>query len=1653
MNATTRYWVGGGTAYGNDGSKWSLSSGGTPIWGTIQWQDYDIAVFDVNSGGACTVIINAIGTIGKLQISGGITVTIRPDDVSNRVLDIDTEAGDAFSLAAGSTLIITGLDAEPDINLRLNMNNGTTANINGYLKITESATGYGEFSESSGAIVNFNNGSTYEHNTKESGSDIPESNWNTGSTCLITGIGNSLPGNYDQSFYHLTWDCPSQSNNLDFNGNLETINGNFTLANTNGRTLALSTSAFVNTTIKGNYLQTGGIFAIAKSSADNIMNVEGNFTLSAGSFYMSIYYGAHTTVNLKGNMSLTSGASFYTAIEESAYTNFNFTGSGNQSFTNSGVILYHKTHFAIVSPAILDLGGNVLGHSLYSTGNFTIESGAGLKTSHAGGITSTGTASGCIQLMGTRTYNSGSHYSFYAAGAQSTGTGLPSTISGSVAIGSTSNTTNLSFTKATAINGSLIMMKGSLASSNISYGSTGILEYRGNAGQTMGNNEWPSSIVPNLKINNSYGVAMNGNKTVNTNLNLASGSLSIGASNTLSLNGTITLTSGTISGSTTSNLLLSGSGSTTLPVITGGLNNLNINRSGANITIGGAVTVYGMMTMTAGTCSPGGGSISYGATGTLKYNGTGSTQTTGNGEYPASNGPFNLIIDKPAQTLNLHASRQIDNSIYLDNGILNLGANTLTVAGNFASTVGSIISSSSGQLVFTENILTGQLPASTGISALTINRASGVNTTGNTTVNDNLNLSNGTLSIGSYELTLNGAVTVESGSLTGGASSSIIVGGTGGSTGLPGVELGYLTLNRSNGIGLLGNVTIHKLLTLTNGCLTIGANTLVLNGTISATSNGSLGNSLSTVQVNESTKKEALNFPTAELNNLNVTRLDGTTTTGNVTVHSQLNLNAGQFLIGNYETLTLNGALNESGGNLASTQFSNLTVGGLGDAFKIPLFELYNLTVQRTNGVILGQSLTIYGMLSLILGSVNPGAYTLSYVPNAVLGYSGLSTQTTTDVEWPTASGPDVVFAQNAQSVKLHAGRTIAGSLHLLSGNFEIQSNTLTINGELITSGGILVGGTTSNLEVGSGGMLTPFSLSSLILNNLSLNRSSGLKLTGSLDLHGTMTLTSGDFNIGDQTLILRKPIEGNLQNLKANSTSNLIIDGTSAGLNIGPEENIRISDLNMLTIENTNSEGIMLDGLLDIQNMLTINTGSKFVVQAQGKLSILGDLILIDEESLVLKSDAAATASLILYGEQGPEGSVKIERYLKGYTSSTNGWHLLGSPIGNYLIEGSSFEPGDGDDLFAYSEPENLWLNYDVPGNFTHFENGFGYLVASDGDDTKWFSGVINNQNISFSKLSITDERGWHLLGNPFPSALGWNDGHWPLIGIDHLAKLWKESIHNFIDIDPNDLIPAHNGFFIRANSVLNALTIPIMSRVHGDLNWYKNTDFPSLTLTAQSLENNTATICRIRFHSDATPGFDSRFDSYYLAGFSQPPVFYANTTNAENLSTSTMPAVEETMVDLTFSKGLSGSYSINATGFDSFPVDTKITLRDVQLNLEIDLTAQDSYTFNSTSGDDPDRFQLLFSNYIGIEESGQIPMPMISYSGGKLTITSPSQFEGTTILFELYDLTGRCLIKKQIDPDGEVVINQDIVHGIYIVRLNIKEKAQYISAKIHIF
>lgn len=317
---------------------------------------------------------------------------------------------DADSAPAGFTEHITIQSTDTvTVDDTLRVGSGAVVVVDGYLKNMKSIA-------SSGTFV-FNDLSVYEHALDKYA--VPEATWNTGSTCLITGItGTSAPTGLDQEFHNFIWNCPNQGGNLNFNAKLTTVNGDFTVLSTNGAQLRLG-SVELTVNIAGDVNVEGNSILTSTGSAVDYtitVNVGGDINIAGGSLYLENAGTVVANWNLTGNLIMSDG---FLGRRGSGTGNLNFLEGSHVFARTGGTILDNNGGpiFNIKPGAILDLGMSVI-----EQGPFNLDSSATLICANPGGLDSSLTTPRIITLSPY------ANYIFNSPSEQVTGTKLPAVV-------------------------------------------------------------------------------------------------------------------------------------------------------------------------------------------------------------------------------------------------------------------------------------------------------------------------------------------------------------------------------------------------------------------------------------------------------------------------------------------------------------------------------------------------------------------------------------------------------------------------------------------------------------------------------------------------------------------------------------------------------------------------------------------------------------------------------------------------------------------------------------------------------------------------------------------------------------------------------------------------------------------------------------------------------------------------------------------------------------------------------------------------------------------------------------------------------------------------------------------------------------------------
>ncbi|MFZ4547689.1 MAG: beta strand repeat-containing protein, partial [Bacteroidales bacterium] len=481
------------------------------------------------------------------------------------------------------------------------------------------------------------------------------------------------------------------------------------------------------------------------------------------------------------------------------------------------------------------------------------------------------------------------------------------------------------------------------------------------------------------------------------------------------------------------------------------------------------------------------------------------------------------------------------------------------------------------------------------------------------------------LDAGINTLTLNGDWGGD-GSLVVDESSSLVLGEAGAVSNfnLEGTALNNLTIEGGidnglhyHGITMLNNLTIHGTLSLADAYdeLVLGGNKLTLLGGVDAAGAGViLGDNAADLEVSGSGGTTSM-FVFGDLDELKIDRTEEVVTVdafgGPMSVNT-LTLAAGSLdlsdqafkVVGTYTK----GATGDFTVNAGTTlEFDGTTEGTL-------MFASSPATLSK---LILGTTRTL--TVGTAIANVEDVVVTTGHLATAA--GKNLTAGTITLAEGTSLeTGADLTadILSNIGSVTLGGTTIISDQLTMgetgKNATLNFTGHSLTLGGEIVVStGSTFTASATSDLILSGGN--AAWDLPAIpVLNNLTIARSFGVNMTGGLDIQGGLTLTSGDFTIGGNTLKIKNPI------LPAIPTGVLVGSGASV-LHIAENTgNINIPALSLGELIVDHSGGVTLDGFVNIFSKLTLLNG--IVTNTDLKNLVMQDATTIERRNGILAAE-----------------------------------------------------------------------------------------------------------------------------------------------------------------------------------------------------------------------------------------------------------------------------------------------------------------------------------------------------------------------------------------------------------------------------------------------
>ena len=359
-----------------------------------------------------------------------------------------------------------------------------------------------------------------------------------------------------------------------------------------------------------------------------------------------------------------------------------------------------------------------------------------------------------------------------------------------------------------------------------------------------------------------------------------------------------------------------------------------------------------------------------------------------------------------------------------------------------------------------------------------------------------------------------------------------------------------------------------------------------------------------------------------------------------------------------------------------------------------------------------------------------------------------------------------------------------------------------------------------------------------------------------------------------------------------------------------------------------------------------------------------------------------------------------KVELEIEGYGNSTGGYYLIASPVtvDPATVEGMT----EGNfDLYYFDQAEdNEWQNYKDNDETGHFNlvPGKGYLYAHKTDVTLTFTGTpYNGEPIILSKTDGNgiDWPGWNLVGNPY-GVMAYLDRDFYTMNSDG----------DEIVAATNRSVEALEGVFVIANSNGEELTF--------------STEAPAasgekIVVNVSNTNGKLLDRAMIRFgEGGQLPKFQINENSTKL---------YINEGEEEF---AVVRCINESSTPVSFRPAENGTYtlSINTENVEM----EYLHLIDNLTGADIDLLATPSYTFESNTTDNADRFAVVYTATTSVNENNT--QPFAFFNGSEWVIMN----EGNATM-QVVDVTGRVISTETLN--GNATINLIQVPGVYMIRL----------------
>ncbi|SFQ24944.1 T9SS type A sorting domain-containing protein [Hymenobacter arizonensis] len=350
----------------------------------------------------------------------------------------------------------------------------------------------------------------------------------------------------------------------------------------------------------------------------------------------------------------------------------------------------------------------------------------------------------------------------------------------------------------------------------------------------------------------------------------------------------------------------------------------------------------------------------------------------------------------------------------------------------------------------------------------------------------------------------------------------------------------------------------------------------------------------------------------------------------------------------------------------------------------------------------------------------------------------------------------------------------------------------------------------------------------------------------------------------------------------------------------------------------------------------------------------------------------------------------------------------------------------------------------------------GQGYAINLTAGQTLAFTGSLSRNNEPIAVTldgAATPTAGWHLLGNPFPSALNWDNVPIPagvgsamyiFVSTSQYGGQYRAYVNGIGGVRAT--IPLGQGFFVRSLATAPAtLTFPLSARISefGAANTATvqrgTADArPRLRLTLASAAAPTQTDeTYLYLEAGANAGPDAQFDAYKMPNPSG--LNLASLAGGQALSINGLPLpITSTVVPLSLTAPQAGDYVLTAEQFVNFAPGIALTLTDALTGTRTPLAAGVEYRFTLAGLTANGRFALELNpaNLTATSSAQALAAQLQVYPNPASTsftvlLPRPAGSQGV-VSVHLTNALGQTVQRQQLAATGQSIQGEVSVRGL---------------------